>query len=438
MSVARELGVRYIWIDALCIIQDNEDDWERESAKMALVYSNSCLNIAAAFGHDNTTGLALELAPQSRCFRIYANHTDELSTVPDAYSQYVHQFYFRLRPRADLDFDQFPLFKRAWVQQEMILSPRTLYFCGDQLIWKCRRQWLSEDHSTCMPFDKDEHQILDSTLRRVMGQKAGLYTNEQSVLTWQSWIEDYKRRYLTYETDRLPALAGISAYFTSKTGASSLAGLVWWRKEPDLLLKQLAWYATEDGNPANAARRSGRVPTWSWASVDGTIRFTREPLLHPLRPQVQVLDAQVLWRGSDFVSEIQEAYIEVRGDMAPWPPVFTEIPDEVHWDFCDSIDAKPQPMNYEILGLEFLHLFDVAANDDDDKSPKPDSNHVALILQRHGRDHSAGLDTYRRIGLCIQSSRGWTDEHALDDPGDLYTYHPIFPGRKERKHIRLI
>jgi hypothetical protein len=56
ITITRELGFRYLWIDSLCIIQDDKKDWERESAKMASIYADSWLTIAAALGIDGDSG----------------------------------------------------------------------------------------------------------------------------------------------------------------------------------------------------------------------------------------------------------------------------------------------------------------------------------------------------------------------------------------------
>ena len=56
INITRALGIRYIWIDSLCIIQDDKEDWERESAKMAEIYSCSYLNLAATGSADGDGG----------------------------------------------------------------------------------------------------------------------------------------------------------------------------------------------------------------------------------------------------------------------------------------------------------------------------------------------------------------------------------------------
>jgi hypothetical protein len=54
--VSRHLGFRYLWIDSLCIIQDDKQDWEREAARMALIYKGSQLTIAVTSSKDGSEG----------------------------------------------------------------------------------------------------------------------------------------------------------------------------------------------------------------------------------------------------------------------------------------------------------------------------------------------------------------------------------------------
>lgn len=56
VTLSRRYGIRYLWIDALCIVQDNRQDWEREAPRMGMYYGNSYLTIAASNAGDSTLG----------------------------------------------------------------------------------------------------------------------------------------------------------------------------------------------------------------------------------------------------------------------------------------------------------------------------------------------------------------------------------------------
>ena len=107
IHITRKLGYHYIWIDSLCVLQDDQDDWAYESSTMNSIYSNSILTIAALWGHDSDWGCFSEREPlkQQHCRignwasgGIYVESSDNL-----------------LRDGGAFDFDQSPLCKRAWV-----------------------------------------------------------------------------------------------------------------------------------------------------------------------------------------------------------------------------------------------------------------------------------------------------------------------------------
>ncbi len=123
ITVARYLGVRYLWIDSLCIIQDSEQDWERESSLMSQVYSGSYCNIAATAASDGSRGLFFERDTKLiRPIKVMMRNT--------FYNIVDGGLWVR-------NVEQAPLNRRAWVTQERILAPRTIHFALKQLFWEC-------------------------------------------------------------------------------------------------------------------------------------------------------------------------------------------------------------------------------------------------------------------------------------------------------------
>jgi Heterokaryon incompatibility protein (HET) len=119
VEIARELEINYIWIDALCIVQDDRQDWEREAAKMAAIYHNSFLTIAATAAASPMAGL-------------FCTHAQiNISSVS---VQLVHHF-----PNSPTDdtSNRFPLLGRAWTYQERMLAPRVLHFGQKEIVWEC-------------------------------------------------------------------------------------------------------------------------------------------------------------------------------------------------------------------------------------------------------------------------------------------------------------
>lgn len=126
-----KLGINHLWIDALCILQDDVEDWQSESAKMADIYQNSYITLAATVAKDSNVGCwttTEETRPEY-----------ELSAVPESFPRVLvrERLYHWTDPLTDASMSRYPLISRGWVFQERILSPRILHFCGQELVWEC-------------------------------------------------------------------------------------------------------------------------------------------------------------------------------------------------------------------------------------------------------------------------------------------------------------
>lgn len=119
----RKLGVRYLWIDSLCIIQDDEKDWCSESQRMGAIYSSAYCTIAATCAASVTDGFL-----KSRRERAYVT-----MLVPQREPFYVSEAIDDFRK----DVEESELNHRGWVMQERALSNRTLYFSDTQVYWQC-------------------------------------------------------------------------------------------------------------------------------------------------------------------------------------------------------------------------------------------------------------------------------------------------------------
>jgi hypothetical protein len=121
--VTRALSVQYLWIDSICIIQDDEQDWETESRLMEQIYSYAYVTIAASCASGTEDGF-LKSRP--------ARESVQMKRSDD--------FCFFLCDAIDdfsKDVDRGELNKRGWVLQERALSRRTIYFAENQTYWEC-------------------------------------------------------------------------------------------------------------------------------------------------------------------------------------------------------------------------------------------------------------------------------------------------------------
>lgn len=138
MILALNLGIRHIWIDSLCIIQDDEEDWEIESSLMAEVYRDAVLTIAATSSAGDEEGCCLK-----------SQRVPDLEvTLPDDIG--AHRIAVR-KPHKHWDTQtakkmvkHFPLLTRGWAFQERLLSPRVLHLCESELVWECRERSICE------------------------------------------------------------------------------------------------------------------------------------------------------------------------------------------------------------------------------------------------------------------------------------------------------
>ncbi|EHK19258.1 uncharacterized protein TRIVIDRAFT_128433, partial [Trichoderma virens Gv29-8] len=216
-QVTRSMGLRYIWIDAFCIIQDSNEDKQTEMAKMMGIYQKTQFTISAASALAATKGF------------LHTNyHDSSLGT-----------FYHPLRP----------INTRGWTLQEALLTPRLLIFTNMHMVWKCQSGYQPDFHATSR----------DANERR-----RGEDSPWRTYSTWHSILNKYTTRQLTEENDRLPAISAIAQAFAAHFKTEYHAGL-WGR----FLVHDLMW---ENWLSNPNATKTG-APSWSWATMKGELQY---------------------------------------------------------------------------------------------------------------------------------------------------------------------
>ncbi|KAF4947848.1 hypothetical protein FSARC_13871 [Fusarium sarcochroum] len=261
--LSNKLRIPYLWIDSLCILQDDPADWARESSLMCDVYGNAYLTIAATRAENSSGGF---LGPRSGPSDVTIPYrTNEISSEVSAC---LLPNKFVANPSRVINMEDAPLSRRAWVLQERYLSPRTLHFTETQTFFECDLCFIAEDGDCTQehPFEGEYAIGLSSVQEDKVERMRG----------WRLIVERYTRRSLTADDDKLPAIAGLSTRFAlkgkSKEGqvmfnSSYLAGL--WKED---FLRDMCW-EIDYYYPLGGASSTYIAPSWSWTSVKSAIDY---------------------------------------------------------------------------------------------------------------------------------------------------------------------
>lgn len=284
--VTRHLGIRYLWIDAICITQDDMDeDWPREASRMRDYYANAILNLTAMNGENSISGILQHRAARYAPLKLRLR-SDRFEWEGDVFIRERHPetFSFQGKP--------FPkLMTRAWVFQEAILAVRSLNFTRSGVVWNCRThtapEWLHE------PTDYPEvEQVLLQPVSSNDTMGIAEFAEDSTYSNWDEVVRRYSKKALTFSSDKLPALSGIASLFDSMLPEDRyLAGL--WEAR---LEEGLRW-AVDPHSRVRSRPAVYRAPSWSWASIDADIVFAqarmRGAFWKPYRARAQVLEAHV-------------------------------------------------------------------------------------------------------------------------------------------------
>lgn len=287
VSICRELGVRYLWIDSLCIVQDDDADWAHEAGLMGLVYRNALCNLEASCANDGNGRLVFRWdKPEMR--QLALNFDPPLNGC----TEWTAFNYSSVRANELVDA---PLYKRAWVMQEQLLSPRSLLFGSTQMHWICRKTEASELLPLGVPDLRQGHELNSHSmtgppidyLKRWLVME-GVYRDNYerigspSILSpwdgfcaaWRALVFDYTSRSMTFEKDKLVALAGLASELERKLGEHYQYKAGMWITRFSIEY-ELCWTATTRRDGVKPYRpHVYRAPSWSWASIEGQIWWT--------------------------------------------------------------------------------------------------------------------------------------------------------------------
>lgn len=429
LEVARSLGVQYVWIDSLCIIQDSKEDWQTESSKMANIYGECHLCVTASAAANAADGL------------IYADH--HAGTGPylldPAFTEKVApglKLYVREIP-SDSSYSGFysnirgfgyDLPGRAWCQEEFFLPPRVLQFGKGELQWDCPAESFrchdSDSVWTFVPGTEGKFvpattsgrhikKLIHETLVRKTGN-----LEEQKQRLWDQWrleVKVYSSKWLTVESDRLPAFSGMAQRF-SELGADTpyLAGI--WLADA---WRQLCW--TVIGGPLRRPDKY-RAPSFSWASIEGRVEFANHMAFNEhvictrtlTARTAQIIGGECKSESGDAFGAVTSGYLGVLGRIlkggfyeAPVRPTMQHVVRVGDQRYPFQLDVSDQSLDDTALFCLSMAKSAIWENGPIHPEGGPGypgrySEGYAFVLLKRSRHD---LAAYERVGW------GWPDTH---------------------------
>jgi len=227
IDITRRLGHRYLWIDALCILQDSSADWIAESSNMGTIYRNAVLNISADAAPNLDHGI-FESANKNRIIEV------PLLNLPCRSSMEQIEGFLAIYGEPEWSDDESPLQKRAWTLQENIFSQRKLHCRSDELHFGCETARFAHESDPALQrvvgHVTEAHSIFQMPY---VAHEAGLKscggkpkTDVSEIMNlWYEKVYNYAARQITFKKDRFPAIAGLAREVAARTGYQYKAGL---------------------------------------------------------------------------------------------------------------------------------------------------------------------------------------------------------------------
>ncbi|UPK89176.1 hypothetical protein LCI18_000111 [Fusarium solani-melongenae] len=383
--VCKALNIQYLWVDALCILQDDSDDWDKESQIMGHIFyfsflticplsSNSCLE---GFLRPRPPGLEIEFQ-SSRRKSIRGTYTlfERRSTLEN--------LGIDLKYCQDLDRDQSSWVTRGWTLQEDLMSLRILFFGTSMCHFSCKGLDRSENghHSSVRASDVTARDIMSWSLK-----PQGRLSHAQRGELHDRWGETYRitQRKRTYREDILPAISGLAKQYAALTNEAYFAGL--WE---NTLHYDLLW-RIRIPHPGDLEKTLQRIrnqrpyiaPSWSWSSQQkpvetlrvrtynaskrpGVIITPNPPLPSHSRSEFILEEINMDSWGKNPFGQLKGGSIKVSGKVAPFPSdvlmkpchrgrpalgYFANNYGTCHWDWSSEVSTVQQPGKMRLLLL---------------------------------------------------------------------------------------
>ncbi|KAF4467040.1 serine threonine kinase [Fusarium albosuccineum] len=259
VQVTQALGIRYLWIDSLCIIQGDDGDFDTEAKNMESVFSSAYCVIAASRASGTSSGF-LWKRPERRFLRVKQASQDDTLYICEAIDNFQH------------DVIEGTLNQRGWVLQERVLARRTIYFTEKQTYWECGQGFTGV---TDLFINSNKAAFLgDPNFPEV----ATVSSRGARIRLYESLYQQYSRLSFTKVCDRPIAIAGLEQRLVSAFKTQGGYGVF----EGRFFGRSLLWERDETVTPEMKKIDFPKcqkylVPTWSWMAYEGAITFMDVP-----------------------------------------------------------------------------------------------------------------------------------------------------------------
>jgi hypothetical protein len=419
VNVTRRLGIRYLWIDSLCILQGNQEDWAIEGGKMSEIFRNATITLSADAAKDASEGLFAN--PDRRqdmhnSWQIAIPGIDGSLTTVYARSRAMHPSDPDKVSHATIVLGDTKLSTRAWVLQERLLSPRMLHFFPEELVWSC------STHTRC----ECRYQVGVSSPSIFRTRKASAEDQGQLIRDlvreflirdlareWPKIVMQYTSKDITYTSDRLPAISGLARRMAEQIDRHYFAGL--WEFDMSYGMLWFSDHKKAGTKPIERFSEHGDLnASWSWASVAGPVKyydrsrnqFERKSGESEVEPLLDITRAQVTPSSANPYGSIKTAIVSVTGQIilvrydrarAVWRPWHAGL-SEPHLEPEVAFDVLTEAHEYLEGDWYGLHFLRAARFIHGGEVILSDSENICLLICELQR-HEFPFRVFKRIGF---------------------------------------
>ncbi|KAK3325982.1 heterokaryon incompatibility protein-domain-containing protein [Apodospora peruviana] len=457
ITTTQAIGLQYLWVDALCIVQDDPVLMASEIAQMCQIYQTAHVTISAARSSACTQGFLDDITipdKNSPAFRLTLLNPNDPSAAPGFIICFPKQL-------------QDPVEYRAWTLQERLMSPRVLKFSQDETVMMCLESAVSGDDG--LPYymyrpGKREmsdywHASHDQDIKLMNHFHERLLSQEHTDALWVQLVTEFCGRLITNRDDQILAISGIASHFGRlwRTGGGKYMAGLWEEQFPGALM----WY-TDGLHEEIKGSRDYLGPTWSWISVGqgisyyGVDRWTGASTHRTCDPDFQLLDANIELENeaSQFGALMEGCSITVRGwmrkvewvpatsFMTPCPPPPPMTGSRADRDSTGEEEEEmlaetwPDRLEYVANRQRFVVWCLQVANFDPDTQDGP---YGLILMETTSHTVTRGHDkvVFKRMGLFAYSRRSLKGRYPDTSIEDYEEQQRTWIGKAELRDITI-